>query len=176
MTFTFLIIIALIGAAALGGLFIWSKQQQALDQLHRSKAHVDEALKTSKENIQSLEAAAKAEQLKIENLQQQNQTIENEVISLQSDLRVLEGEVNVLARENETLKQDNKLLSEDSNSQQHINEIEVMQEMPEMEEEISETSEGMTDLSQRIENAKRLVNAFKKGVEENTGTRSTEGA
>ena len=169
MTFTFLILIALIGAALLGFASAWFSQQRAVDAMAREKSETDKKLLESKTTITKLETEAKGQKLTIENLQKQNQTVEIEVIKLQTELRVLEGEVKVLQREKRNLLIENSHLTEELKN--NINEIEVIREIPVYKTENGQvTDEEALDLEKRIENAKRLVNAFKKGVSENSNS------
>ena len=169
MSFIFLIIIALTGAALLGFATAWYGQKQAIDQAMREKA---EAIKKQAEfqaTITSLETKASTHQLTIDSIQKQNLTAENEVIKLQTELRVMEGEMQVLAREKRNLQIENTQLTDDQKN--NINEIEIIREIPEYEiENAQKSEEEKLDLEKRIENAKRLVNAFKKGVSENSNT------
>jgi predicted RNA methylase len=106
-------------------------------------------------------------------VQKQTQTAESELIELQTALRVLEGEVQVLEREKRILANDNALLEEELRS--NIREIEVIREVPSLDENGHSSDQENKLSDERIENAKRLVFAFKKGVSENQNASAEEG-
>ncbi|MEO1262936.1 MAG: hypothetical protein AAFZ15_29275 [Bacteroidota bacterium] len=170
MAFTFLIFLALIGAAILGFVCAWYWREKDLELAEKGKLELANQIDDAIASITQLEAAAKAQQLTFENLQKENQTIENEMISLQSEIRVMEGELKVLEREKFKLQLENEELTEDL--QNNVHEISILRDETNSTEPIDppKNDKDLSELNERIENAKRLVNAFKKGVSENSNT------
>ena len=171
MAFTFLIFLALIGAAILGFVSAWYWRQTSLAKAEKEKSELAARVEDAKASIVRLESEANTQKVTFKKLQKENQTIENEVIKLQSELRVMEGEMKVLEREKFKLQIENEELTEDL--QNNIHEISILRDetSPEAQEQPETKKEDEnSELSRRIENAKRLVNAFKKGVSENSNT------
>ncbi len=166
MAFTTLILIALLGAAALGFLCAWYLQARNIDLALRETKETKSQLEEKQTVIDRLAAESETQKLSIENLQKQLQTLENELIKSQSEVRVMEGEMNVLEREKHKLELENAQLEFEVKN--NIREIEVIREIPVYvsSEKGGEGEEnGVAD--ERIESAKRLVKAFQKGVSEN---------
>lgn len=172
MAFTFLIFLALLGAAILGFVSAWFWRQNELEKEKQGKTELATQVDDAKDSIKRLEAEAKTQKVTFENLQKENQTIENEVIKLQSELRVMEGEMKVLEREKFKIEIERDELIEEM--QNNIHEISILRDVPVNDaSENPENNKEISELNERIENAKRLVNAFKRGVSENENSNTT---
>ncbi len=170
MAFTFLIFIALIGAAILAFICAWYLQQGNVEKGHRENEDIASKLKEKQTSLDASLKTISTQKMTIENLQKQLQVAEYELIQLQTELRVKEGDISMLEKEKSILANENALLEEELKS--NINEIEIVREIPPdppQEKQQNELSEKDL-LVKRIEKAKRLVSAFKKGVSENTNT------
>lgn len=173
MAFTLMIFIALTGAAILGFVWAWYKQGWNVEMIKKEMESMRNQSAEKDAKITTLQNEINTQKLTIENAQKQSQKAESELIELQTSLRVLEGEVQVLEREKRILANDNALLEEELRS--NIKEIEVIREVP-FEDESGHSSDHSNKLTdERIENAKRLVFAFKKGVSENQNASAEEG-
>ena len=170
MTFTLLIIIALIGAAILAFICAWYIQQNKIDTVIQAKSDVEKQLQKEETEIELLKKEISNQKLTTENLQKQSETAENELIQLQTELRVMEGELKVQQRKKQLLINENTLLQEELKN--GIKEIEVIREVP-IEDTLG--NDEADQPNKRIENAKRLVFAFKKGVSENASSNVSGG-
>ena len=173
MAFTFLTLIALIGAAVLAFIFAWYLQQGNIEKSMRETEDVESKLMEKQADLDKSKSTVDAQKKTIENLQKQIQVAEQELIQLQADLNTKDGELGLLKKEIRLLTDENALLEEELKN--NINEIEIVREIPsgQPKEKQSALSEKEL-LVERIEKAKRLVSAFKKGVSENVGSPAKE--
>ncbi|HFA49958.1 MAG TPA: hypothetical protein ENJ95_13200 [Bacteroidetes bacterium] len=173
MTYFISILIALIGAAVLGFICAWYFQKQKLELLQLERLELSSELKEKEEQAHQLIAEKETQQLSIENLQKQLQSIENEMFGLETSIKVMEGEMQVLEREKAKLQTENAQLEEELKN--NINEIQLIREIPPLEKN-KNGAEAPTDKEQeiRIESARKLVQAFQMGVEENVGSSAGE--
>ncbi len=167
MAFTLTILIALIGAVALGFICAWYLQKQTMESaISRAIKSSESKYEEKKVAVDKLTVESETQKLSIENLQKQLQSLENELISIQSEVRVMEGENQVLQREK--LKLELEKTNLEFELKNNIREIEVIREIPVyVPEENGESKDDPEKMQERIESAKRLVKAFQKGVMEN---------
>lgn len=168
-----MIFIALTGAAILGFVWAWYQQGLNIEKIKKDTEGEKKQLAEKEAKISTLQNEINTQKLTIENVQKQAQAAESELIELQTALRVLEGEIQVLEREKRILANDNALLEEELRS--NIREIEVIREVPSLEMDGPSRDHENKLSDERIENAKRLVFAFKKGVSENQNASAEEG-
>ena len=166
MLFSILIIIALIGAAALGFLWAWSMKHKGVLAAQEEVKNVQKKLSGTEAEVKKMTLDAKNKQTTFDKLQKENQAIETEQIQLQSDLRVKEAELQVMAREKRLLEEEISHLQEELRS--NIREIAVVREVPVLENKNGQNGQAVeADEAQiNIEKAKQLVKAFRKGVGE----------
>ena len=156
----------------MGFAWAWYVRQKELEAAAKEQADLVNHLKEARHILKQKDNDAQAAKLTIETLQKQNQTIENEVISLQSKLSVLQGEMKVLERENHLLTK-----SRQQPQQPNTPADQTPASAPpapanadtpdDKDNELKlkmEEGEELSDFQKRIETARRLVNAFKKGA------------
>ncbi len=168
-----MVIIALAGAAILGFIWAWYQQANNMGKVSQEIDDLKKQLAGQTSSHESLKQEIKTQKLTIENLQKQVQTAETELIESQTMLRVMEGEIKVMEREKRILTNENEQLEEELRN--NIREIEVIREVSGHSSPDPNDQMKNQHTNERIENAKRLVFAFKKGVSENQNTPTEEG-
>lgn len=148
MNYTFIIFIAMTGAAALGFLFAWALRHHKSRTLKAEKEALARKLQDEKLVLERLKTELEFQQELKNSLQKKLHDVENQVLSTNQELKLLNMAFEALSDKHRLLEQ---------NQVENVREIDVIREVP-----VLVYREPKRPMDRRTK-AKELVKAFRKG-------------
>lgn len=148
MNYTFIIFIAMTGAAALGFLFAWALRHHKSGTLKSEKEDLARKLLDEKMVVEKLRSELEFQQELKNSLQKKLQDVENQALIVSQELQSLNVTFEVLSDKHRLLEQ---------NQGENVREIDVIREVP-----VLVYREPKRPMDRRTK-AKELVKAFRKG-------------